>query len=267
MDKRHINYISDETPTGKEVESYGNTNQSSSPTTTSDVESQGVPPLSIAQREDDALEKEVAAQNAISRQISTPLAATLSLGHEILFVGIICAAQFTTQVGFGQALFILHDIGHSFQLSNAGELSWLVAGYSLTVGTFILVSGRLGDMFGYKRMLLVGYAWFSVWSLVAGLAIYADHVLFVFARVLQGIGPAILLPNGVALLGASYANGSPRKDMVFALFGACAPGECFAQDSLYLTNRPSIRLGIVSLSAIPRKSTTHDPLIMSPSLL
>ena len=167
---------------------------------------------------------EIAVDDGLSPQVTRPLAETLSLPHEILFVSIICLAQFTTQVGFGQALLILHDIGRSFKLSNASELSWLVAGYSLTVGTFILISGRLGDMFGYKRMLLIGYAWFSVWSMIAGLAIYSNHVLFVFARVLQGIGPAILLPNGVALLGASYANGSPRKNMVFALFGACAPG-------------------------------------------
>ena len=136
----------------------------------------------------------------------------------------ICTAQFVTQAGFGQTLLILNHIGRSFHLTTTGDLSWLVSGYSLTVGTFILVSGRLGDIFGYKRMLIMGYAWFSVWSLVAGLAIYSNHILFVFARVLQGIDGAILLPNGVALLGVSYANSSPRKDMVFALFGACAPG-------------------------------------------
>ncbi|EXJ64520.1 hypothetical protein A1O7_00856 [Cladophialophora yegresii CBS 114405] len=225
FDNRDVN-TSQETSTEKGIKSYGNPRQPSSPMA-SDMETQSQTHprrVRIFPNVDDALDKDMTTENAVSRQISTPLAETLSLGHEILFVGIICTAQFTTQVGFGQTLLILHDIGRSFHLSNAGELSWLVAGYSLTVGTFILVSGRLGDMFGYKRMLLIGYAWFSIWSLVAGLAIYADHVLFVFARVLQGIGPAILLPNGVALLGASYANGSPRKDMVFALFGACAPG-------------------------------------------
>ncbi|KIW90372.1 uncharacterized protein Z519_09017 [Cladophialophora bantiana CBS 173.52] len=170
------------------------------------------------------LEKEISAGDGISHQSSRPLAESFSLLHEILFVGIICTAQVTTQVGLGQALFIIHDIGQSFDLTNPGELTWLIAGYSLTVGTFILISGRMGDMFGYKRMLIIGFTWFSLWSMIAGLAIYSNHVLFVFARVFQGIGPAILLPNGVALLGASYANGSPRKDMVFAIFGACAPG-------------------------------------------
>jgi MFS family permease len=98
----------------------------------------------------------------------------------------------------------------------------LIAGYSLTVGTFILVSGRLGDMYGYKRMLIIGYCWFALWSMIAGLAIYSNKVLFIFARVFQGIGPAIVMPNGLAILGATYAPGK-RKAMIFAIFGACAP--------------------------------------------
>ena len=148
----------------------------------------------------------------------------MPLLREVLFVAIVCLAQFTTQVGLGQTLFILPVIGRSFNLTDPGELSWLIAGYSLTVGTFILLSGRMGDIFGYKRMLLIGFAWFSLWSMIAGLSVYSNHVLFVFARVFQGIGPAITLPNGLALLGATYKPG-PRKDMVFALFGACAPGK------------------------------------------
>lgn len=151
------------------------------------------------------------------------IAETLPLGKEILFVGLICCAQFTTQVGLGQCLAILHVIGDSYGLSNPGELSWLIAAYSLTVGTFILLAGRLGDVYGYKRMLIIGFSWFSVWSMIAGLAVYSNHVLFNFARVFQGVGPAICLPNGLAILGASYAPG-PRKAMVFAIFGATAPG-------------------------------------------
>ena len=72
-------------------------------------------------------------------------------------------------------------------------------------------------------MFVLGMAWFSVWSMVAGLSVYSDDVLFIFARVLSGIGPAVTLPNGLALLGAAYEKGR-RKDMVFAIFGATAPG-------------------------------------------
>ena len=73
-------------------------------------------------------------------------------------------------------------------------------------------------------MIIIGFSWFSLWSLVAGCSVFSGHVLFVFARVLQGIGPAITLPNGLALLGATY-NPGRRKDMVFAIFGATAPGK------------------------------------------
>lgn len=118
-------------------------------------------------------------------------------------------------------------VGESFGVTDHGELAWILAGYSLTVGTFILISGRMGDLYGYKRMLIIGYAWFSVWSMIAGLAVYSNYTLFVFARVLQGIGPAIVLPNGLAIFGATYAPGK-RKAMVFAIFGACAPNGSIA---------------------------------------
>ena len=114
-------------------------------------------------------------------------------------------------------------IGESFGAGTSGEVSWFIAGYSLTVGTFILFSGRLGDVFGYKTIYLIGMAWFSLWSMVAGLAVYSNDVLFIFARVLQGIGPAMVLPNGLAILGSTYPPGR-RKAMVFAIFGATAPG-------------------------------------------
>ena len=154
---------------------------------------------------------------------SKSIAETLPLGKEILFVGLVCCAQFTTQTGLGQCLAILHVIGDHYGLSNPGELSWLIAAYSLTVGTFILLAGRFGDVYGYKRMLIIGFSWFSVWSMIAGLAVYSNHVLFTFARVLSGVGPAICLPNALAIFGASYSPG-PRKAMVFAIFGATAPG-------------------------------------------
>lgn len=97
-----------------------------------------------------------------------------------------------------------------------------MGGYSLTVGTFILFSGRLGDIFGYKRMLIIGFIWFSVWSAISGISVYSNFKLAVVSRVLQGIGPAICLPNALAILGSIYPPGH-RKAMVFAMFGAVAP--------------------------------------------
>lgn len=150
------------------------------------------------------------------------VAETMSLPREAAFVVLVCMAQFATQFAFGGTVNILHVIGDSYGVEQPGELSWLVAGYSLTVGTFILFSGRLGDAFGYKKMLLFGYAWFALWTLVAGVSVYSSYVLHVFARVLQGIGPAVCLPNALAIFGAAYPPGH-RKAMVFSIFGATAP--------------------------------------------
>lgn len=119
-------------------------------------------------------------------------------------------------------LFLLTTVGQSLEVKDPSLLSWLVAGFSLTAGTFLIFSGRLGDAFGYKLMLMIGFSWFSLWSVIAGLAVYSGYTLFVFARVFQGIGSAICIPNALAILGAAYPPGH-RKAMVFALFGASAP--------------------------------------------
>ncbi|KAI0004837.1 MFS general substrate transporter [Xylariaceae sp. FL0662B] len=169
-----------------------------------------------------AYERDTKEHELVKTETNVSVAGTLSLPREILFVAVICCAQLFTQAGLGQAISIIHIIGESFNITNGGELSWIVAGYSLTVGTFILFSGRLGDVYGYKNMYLIGMVWYSVWSTICGVAVYSNHVLFIFARVFQGIGPAVVLPNGLALLGATYAPGR-RKEMIFAMFGATAP--------------------------------------------
>ncbi|EAW12876.1 MFS transporter [Aspergillus clavatus NRRL 1] len=150
------------------------------------------------------------------------IAQSLSPLRETLFIFVICMAQFMTQAGLGSQLAPLTIIGDSFGIDDNGILAWFIAGYSLTVGTFILFFGRCGDCFGYHIMVVIGFLWLGLWSLVAGVAVYSNYVLFIFARTVQGLGPAMLLPNGLAILGATYPP-SPKKDMIFAMFGATAP--------------------------------------------
>ncbi|OQE31949.1 hypothetical protein PENSTE_c001G08648 [Penicillium steckii] len=155
-------------------------------------------------------------------QSSQSISATFSPLRETLFITLVCMAQFMTQTNVGVCLPNLDILGESFGISDPGILSWFLAGYSLTVGTFIIIFGRFGDLFGYRRMFLTGFIWLAVWSLVAGVSVYSNHILFIIARVLQGIGSAMLLPNGLAILGATYPPGK-KKAMIFALFGAVAP--------------------------------------------
>ncbi|KAK7432075.1 multidrug-resistance type transporter aminotriazole resistance [Neonectria magnoliae] len=76
----------------------------------------------------------------------------LSTPRQILFVGTLCTSMIFNQAGLGNTLTTVGVIGESFGITNPGQLSWLIAGYSLTIGTFILIGGRLGDEFGDKRI-------------------------------------------------------------------------------------------------------------------
>ncbi|KAL3484798.1 MFS general substrate transporter [Aspergillus germanicus] len=144
------------------------------------------------------------------------------ISKELAFIVVVCMAQFMTQAGLCMSIAPMYLIGNSFQTSSAGELSWFAAAYSLTVATFILVAGRLGDVFGHQLMFIVGFVWFGLWSLLAGFSVWSDQVFFDCCRALQGIGPAMLLPNSLAILGRAYSPGL-RKELIFSFFGATAP--------------------------------------------
>ena len=145
-----------------------------------------------------------------------------SLVREAAFVFILCMAQFMTQAALAQAIVPARIIGASFGTTNPGERSWFPAAYSLTVGTFILIAGRLGDLFGHKKLFIMGFAWFGLWSLLAGFSVYSNKIFFDCCRAFQGIGCAFTLPNALAILGRSYKPGK-RKQMVFSILGAtCA---------------------------------------------
>ena len=146
----------------------------------------------------------------------------MSLPHEIAFVGMVCTAQLLTQACLAQSIVPLHIIGQSFGITNPSYLSWMPAAYSLTVGTFILPSGRLGDLFGHRKVFIIGYLWLAVWSVIAGVSVFSGQILFDISRAFQGIGLALLMPNAIAILGRTYAPGR-RKDMIFSIFGSTAP--------------------------------------------
>ncbi|PWN38964.1 MFS general substrate transporter [Ceraceosorus guamensis] len=147
-----------------------------------------------------------------------------SLLHEILFLSLIVSTQLLAQAGLGQVIAPLHIIGPQLGTRDPGQLSWMPAAYSLTIGTFILISGRLGDVYGHRRLLVVGFTWYAVASLGAGLCAYDRHspIPFDVLRALQGIGPGLLLPNALAILGRTYKPGL-RKALVFAIYGGSAP--------------------------------------------
>lgn len=147
----------------------------------------------------------------------------MTILREVLFVGICAVSHLMTQAALGQALAPIDIISPTFGSLNPGQQSWFIAAYSLTVGTFIMMSGQLGDIFGHKRVFAFGYAWLGGWSCFAGFSAYTEsQIFFDVCRAMQGIGPALLMPNALALFGRAYPPGI-RKNIVFSIFGALAP--------------------------------------------
>jgi MFS family permease len=85
---------------------------------------------------------------------------------------------------------------------NAVSLSWVASSYLLAAAVFLLPFGRLADIVGRKRIFKIGMVIFSAASLLAGLAPEAN--VFLFARLLQGIGAAMIFGTGIAILTSVY---------------------------------------------------------------
>ncbi|CUM62587.1 uncharacterized protein PRCAT00000139001 [Priceomyces carsonii] len=151
----------------------------------------------------------------------------ITLQREVLFVACVCLSQLLTQAGVAQTMNPGVAIGKQFGVeNNEGEVSWFSAAFSFTVGTFILVSGRFGDMYGYKLMYIIGFLWYGLLTIITGFTAFSSSSIpFNVMRALQGIGPAILMPNSQALIGHYYPDGK-KKSICMCLFGAVAPGGC-----------------------------------------
>src|SRR5215471_10606230 len=95
----------------------------------------------------------------------------------------------------------LPHIGSDFGAS-VSALQWVLTGYLLALASLILLGGALGDHYGRRKVFLIGTAWFAAASLLCGGAPNVE--ILVAARVLQGIGAALLTPGSLAILQASF---------------------------------------------------------------
>ncbi|KAE8209462.1 hypothetical protein CF327_g6555 [Tilletia walkeri] len=158
-------------------------------------------------------------------KLQSVLSGRLALAREIGTVIIVSLCMLFTQSGVGQGIATLDYVSRTFGIEDSpGKQSWLSASYSLLVGTLVLPMGSLGDLYSHKKLVVIGFGWFALWSLITGLSTYAgSHIFFDVCRGMQGVGPAMILPNGVAILGRMYRAGSLRKYIGFCAFAATAP--------------------------------------------
>ncbi len=97
------------------------------------------------------------------------------------------------------------------------NLTWIVTGYALAFGSLLLLGGRLGDLYGRRRIFIIGLTVFGVASLLGGLA--TNEGLLLAARGLQGLGAALASPAALALIATTFPAG-PQRNRAFAVYAA-----------------------------------------------
>jgi len=112
----------------------------------------------------------------------------------------------------------LSAVGVSLHVG-ASDLQWLINAYLLPLGALLLLGGAAGDRFGRKRVLVIGTAAFTLASLECALAPGLAWLLA--GRALQGVGAALLMPNSLAILGASFSGAARGRAIgIWAAMGA-----------------------------------------------
>jgi EmrB/QacA subfamily drug resistance transporter len=112
----------------------------------------------------------------------------------------------------------LPNAQHDLHFSNA-DRQWIVTAYSLAFGSLLLLGGRIGDIVGRKRALMIGLVGFAVASAIGGASV--DFAMLVIARAVQGAFGALLAPSVLALLTTTFTDPAERGK-AFGIYGALA---------------------------------------------
>ncbi|ARX83123.1 MULTISPECIES: MFS transporter [Streptomyces] len=137
-----------------------------------------------------------------------------------LVVAAACAGQFLVVLDVSVVNVALPSMRTDLGLSATG-LQWVVNAYSIAFAGFMLLGGRAGDLFGRKRMFLVGLGLFTLASLAGGLAQEGWQLLL--ARAVQGLGAAVLAPSTLTILTSAVPEG-PARVRAIATWSAVGAG-------------------------------------------
>jgi EmrB/QacA subfamily drug resistance transporter len=131
---------------------------------------------------------------------------------------LLCSAQFVVLLDVSIVNVALPSVQQSLGFSPAG-LQWVLNAYTLTYAGFLLMGGRLADLYGIRRTFLLAVALFTVASLVGGLA--QNQATLVTARAVQGLGAAVLSPVTLTLLTTTFSEG-PRRVRAMGMWSGVA---------------------------------------------
>ncbi|KAF9362458.1 hypothetical protein BGX34_006163 [Mortierella sp. NVP85] len=137
-----------------------------------------------------------------------------SLRPVMLYV--VSTAQFLDIVNGASVAVALLPIADDLKFT-VSLMPWILNAYTITFSGLLLFSGRMGDLYGHRRIFLFGLFWFASWALVVSFS--RSPVMFVIARAFQGIGAASTIPSAMALIATNYPAG-PERTKAFSIFSA-----------------------------------------------
>jgi EmrB/QacA subfamily drug resistance transporter len=142
----------------------------------------------------------------------------LSTRRGRLTLAFLCGIAFLDFVDASIVNVALPSIRHSLHFS-IQSLQWVLSGYLLTYGGFMLLGGRASDLIGRRRVLVWGTSLFALASLTGGLA--GSEGMLIGARLAQGVGAAMMIPAALSILTTSFREGNDRNKALGA-WGATA---------------------------------------------
>jgi MFS family permease len=136
-------------------------------------------------------------------------------------VAILCGALFLDAMDVSSVNVALPTIGAHLRMS-ASSLQWVVSGYVLGYGGFLLLGGRAADLLGRRRIFLIALTVFGVASALGGIA--NDGTLVVATRLIKGVAAAFTIPAGLSILTTTFPEGAARNKALGAYAATGAAG-------------------------------------------
>jgi MFS family permease len=135
-------------------------------------------------------------------------------------LALLCVAQFVDVLDVNAVVVALPSIGEDLGFSQA-NLQWVISAYVLFFAGFLLLAGRLADLWGKRRTFVAGLALFTGASLACGLSVSPE--MLVIARAVQGLGAAITAPAALSIITTIFEEG-PKRQRAVATWTAVAAG-------------------------------------------
>jgi EmrB/QacA subfamily drug resistance transporter len=145
-------------------------------------------------------------------------------GSDGAILALVCVAQFMVVLDISIVNVALPSIARDLHYSSTG-LQWVVNAYVLTFAGFLLLGGRIADLYGRRRVFIAGLALFSLASLLGGLA--QTSAQLTIARAAQGLGGAVLSPATLTIITTTFAEGERRHRALGAWSAVAGLGGAF----------------------------------------